>query len=56
MKYINIGEKINASAVSLGCMRMSDIGEKRVEEIMDCAKETSLRPKRVMYRINSVSV
>ena len=37
MKFINIGGKMNASAVSLGCMRMSEIGEKRVEAIMDSA-------------------
>ena len=37
MKFVDIGGKMKASRVSLGCMRMSDIGEKRVEAIMDSA-------------------
>ena len=39
MKYINIANKINASAVSLGCMRMSDLDEKRVDAILETALE-----------------
>ena len=39
MKNITIGNQINASAVSLGCMRMSDLDEKRVDAIMDTALE-----------------
>ncbi len=39
MKYISIANKINASAVSLGCMRMSDLDEKRVDDIMNTALE-----------------
>ncbi len=39
MKYINIANQLNASAVSLGCMRMSDLDEKRVDAIMDTALE-----------------
>ena len=42
MKFVNIGGKMNASRISLGCMRMSDIGEKRVEAIMDCALENGI--------------
>ena len=37
MKYINIGGQISASAISLGCMRMAGLEEKRVDAIMDCA-------------------
>lgn len=39
MKYITIGGQILASAISLGCMRMAGLEEKRVDEIMDCALE-----------------
>lgn len=39
MKYITIGNKLKASAVSLGCMRMSDLNEKQVDAIMDTALE-----------------
>lgn len=39
MKYINIGGKIKASAVSLGCMRMSGLSEKEVDAIIDSALE-----------------
>ena len=42
MNFINIGGNLRASAVSLGCMRMSDIGEKRVEAIMDAALENGI--------------
>lgn len=37
MKYVTIGGKIFASAVTLGCMRMAGLEEKRVDEIIDCA-------------------
>ncbi len=39
MKYIIIGNKLKASAVSLGCMRMSDLDEKQVDAIIDTALE-----------------
>lgn len=37
MKTIKIGGNINASAIALGCMRMRDLDEKRVDAIMDMA-------------------
>ena len=37
MKYITIGGQISTSAISLGCMRMAGLEEKRVDEIIDCA-------------------
>lgn len=37
MKTIKIGGKMEASAISLGCMRMSDLDEKRVDAVMDTA-------------------
>lgn len=39
MKNITIADKISASAIALGCMRMSDLSENRVDEIIDCALE-----------------
>lgn len=39
MKYITIGGECSASAVVLGCMRMSGLTDKRVDAIMDCALE-----------------
>lgn len=42
MRNLNIGTKINASVVSLGCMRMRDLDEKRTAEIMDCALENGI--------------
>ena len=42
MKFIEIGGQISASAVSLGCMRMSGLEEKRVDEILDCAVENGI--------------
>ncbi len=39
MKYINIGGSVKASAVSLGCMRMSGLSEKEVDAIIDSAHE-----------------
>ena len=39
MKYITIGERVSASAIALGCMRMANLTEKRVDEIIDCALE-----------------
>ena len=41
MKRIQIGN-MNASAVSLGCMRMSKLDEKSVDAIMDCALENGI--------------
>ena len=37
MKQIKIGGKIEASAISLGCMRMSELDEARVDAIMDAS-------------------
>lgn len=42
MKNITIGNELNASAVSLGCMRMSDLDEKHVDAIMDKALECGI--------------
>ena len=42
MKYIKIGEDISASAISLGCMRMAGLEEKRVDAIIDCALENGI--------------
>ena len=39
MKNITIANQFHASAVSLGCMRMSDLDEKHVNAIMDTALE-----------------
>ena len=39
MKNINIAGKLSVSAISLGCMRMGDLDERRVDEIVDCALE-----------------
>ena len=39
MKYITIGERVSASAIALGCMRMANLTEKRVDEIIDCSLE-----------------
>lgn len=37
MKHVTIGGRISASAISLGCMRMAGLDEKRVDAIVDCA-------------------
>ena len=42
MKYIKMGGIIPASAVSLGCMRMSGLSEERVDAIMECAFENGI--------------
>ena len=42
MKNINMGNKIEASAVALGCMRMGGLEEKRVDAIMDTAIENGI--------------
>ena len=42
MKNIKIGNQIDASAVSLGCMRMSNLDEKQVDAIMDTALENGV--------------
>ena len=39
MKNIIIGNKLNASAVALGCMRMASLDEKRVDAIIEGALE-----------------
>ena len=42
MKSIKIGGKFESSAISLGCMRMSGLDEKRVDAIMDTALENGV--------------
>ncbi|MDD6800931.1 MAG: aldo/keto reductase, partial [Firmicutes bacterium] len=42
MKCINIGGQIFASAISLGCMRMDGLEEKRADAIIDCALESGI--------------
>ena len=42
MKYIKMGGIFSASAVSLGCMRMSGLSEAKVDAIMDCALENGI--------------
>ena len=42
MKKIKIGNKFEASAISLGCMRMGDLDEKRVDAIIDTAIENGV--------------
>jgi len=42
MKYINIGGNLNASAITLGCMRMGGIGDERVDSIMDACLENGI--------------
>ena len=42
MKEIKIGGEISASAVSLGCMRMGGLDEKRVDQIMEAALENGI--------------
>ena len=42
MKQIKIGGKFSASAISLGCMRMGKLEEKRVDAIMDTALECGI--------------
>ena len=39
MKKINIGEKFDTSAISLGCMRMSGLDDMQVDAIMEAALE-----------------
>ena len=41
MKFIEIGD-MHASSVSLGCMRMSNLDQKRVDEIIDTAIENGI--------------
>lgn len=42
MKCIKMGGIIPASAVSLGCMRMSGLSDERVDAIMECAFENGI--------------
>ena len=42
MKKINIGGKFEASAVTLGCMRMGGLDEKSVDAVMDTALENGI--------------
>ena len=41
MKYVTVGG-VSASAVSLGCMRMAGLEEKKVDEIVGCASENGI--------------
>lgn len=42
MKNIKIGGKFSTAAISLGCMRMGGLDEKRVDAIMDTALENGI--------------
>lgn len=42
MKSIKIGNKIDASAVALGCMRINNLEAKQVDEIIDTALENGI--------------
>ena len=42
MKNIKIGNKFETSAVSLGCMRMGNLNEKKVDAIIDTAMENGI--------------
>lgn len=42
MKNIKIGNKFEVSSISLGCMRMGDLDEKRVDAIIDTAMENGV--------------
>ena len=42
MKIIEIGKEFTSSAISLGCMRMGGLDEKRVDAIMDKALECGI--------------
>ena len=42
MKTINVGGKFAASAITLGCVRMGGLDEKRADAIMDCALENGI--------------
>ena len=42
MKNIKIGNKFETSVVSLGCMRMGNLNEKKVDAIIDTAIENGI--------------
>lgn len=42
MKYVNIENGVRASAIALGCMRMSGLDEARVDAIINCAIENGV--------------
>lgn len=42
MKYIKTGGAFSASAVSLGCMRMANLDEKRIDSVMNTALENGI--------------
>lgn len=42
MKHIKIGGKFDASTVALGCMRMSDLDETKVDAIMETALDNGI--------------
>lgn len=42
MKFVQINEKINASAIALGCMRITGLDEKGVDSMIDCALQNGV--------------
>ena len=42
MKFVQINEKINASAIALGCMRITSLDEKGVDSMIDCALQNGV--------------
>lgn len=42
MKIIKVGNRFEASVVSLGCMRMGALGEKKIDCIIDTAVESGI--------------
>ena len=42
MKIIKVGNRFEASAVSLGCMRMGALDEKKIDCIIDTAVESGI--------------
>lgn len=42
MKYVDVGGKFSASAVSLGCMRMTNLSEDRIDAIINTALENGI--------------
>lgn len=42
MKSVKVGNVIDASSVVLGCMRMGELDEKRVDAIVDAAMENGI--------------
>ena len=42
MKYIELGGAFSASAISLGCMRMSNLEENKIDAIMNTALDNGI--------------